>query len=117
MLAAQELSEFGEHELGHMESGEEETCEMDTRSIDIWKDATCLGLLKEGILPDTVDLEESKRARKIITNYYWKEEGLYFKGLYVPKPEEKVRLVSQMHEDLGHFGEQRTLAEICRRYF
>jgi hypothetical protein len=22
-----------------------------------------------------------------------------------------------MHEDLGHFGEQRTLAEICRRYF
>jgi len=26
-------------------------------------------------------------------------------------------LVSQMHEDLGHFGEQRTLAEIRRRYF
>ncbi len=25
--------------------------------------------------------------------------------------------MSQMHEDLGHFGEQRTLAEICRRYF
>jgi len=22
-----------------------------------------------------------------------------------------------MHEDLGHFGEQRTLVEICRRYF
>jgi hypothetical protein len=116
VLAAQELSGFGEHELGHMESGEEETREMDTRSIDIWKDATCLGLLKEGILPDTVDLEESKRARKRITNYCWKEERLYFKGLYVPKPEEKMRLVSQMHEDLGHFGEQRTLAEICRRY-
>jgi hypothetical protein len=28
-----------------------------------------------------------------------------------------MELVSQMHEDLGHFGEQRTLAEICRRYF
>jgi hypothetical protein len=94
VLAAQELSEFGEHELGHIESGEEETCEMDTRSIDIWKDATCLRLLKEGILPNAVDFEESKRARKRITNYCWKEEGLYFKGLYVPKPEERVRLVS-----------------------
>jgi hypothetical protein len=37
---------------------------MDTRNIDIWRDATCLGLLKEGMLPDTVDLEESKRAQK-----------------------------------------------------
>jgi len=26
-------------------------------------------------------------------------------------------LVIQMHEDLGHFGEQRMLAKICRRYF
>jgi hypothetical protein len=42
---------------------------MDTRSIDIWKDASCLRLLKEGILLNTVDLEESKRAKKRITNY------------------------------------------------
>ncbi len=35
----------------------------------------------------------------------------------MPKPEERMELVSRMHEDLGHFGEQRTLAEICRRYF
>jgi hypothetical protein len=117
VLVAQELSELGEHGLGQTGSGEEETCEMDTRSIDIWKDATCLGLLKGGVLPDTIDLEESKRAIKRITNYCWKEERLYFKGLYVPKPEERIRLVSQMHEDLGHFGEQRTLAEICQRYF
>jgi hypothetical protein len=26
-------------------------------------------------------------------------------------------LVVQMHKDLGHFGEKRTLAEICKRYF
>jgi len=64
-----------------------------------------------------VDLEESKRARKRVSNYYWKEQRLYFKGLFVPKPEERMSLVSQMHEDLGHFREQRTLAEICRRYF
>jgi hypothetical protein len=76
-----------------------------------------LGLLKEGILPDTIDFEESKRARKRASNYCWKEQRLYFKGLYVPKPEERMPLVIQMHEDLGHFGEQRTLVEICRRYF
>jgi hypothetical protein len=87
VLAAKELSEFGDHELSHTESDEEETRIMDTRSIDIWKNATCLGLLKEGILPDTVNLEESKRARKRITNYCWKEQRLYFKGLYVPKLE------------------------------
>ncbi len=32
----------------------------------------------------------------------------------MPKPEERVQLVIQMHEDLGHFGEQKTLAEICQ---
>jgi len=117
VLVAQELSEFGDLEFGPTESGEEENCEMDTRSIDIWRDATCLGLLKEGMLPDTVDLEESKRAKKRVTNYCMKGERLYFKGLYVPKPEERMPLVIQMHEDLGHFGEQRTLAEIRRRYF
>jgi hypothetical protein len=35
----------------------------------------------------------------------------------MPKPEEKMALIIQMHEDLGHFGEQKTLAEICCRYF
>jgi hypothetical protein len=113
VLAAQELSEFGDHKLGHTKFDEEETREMDIRSIDIWKDATCLWLLKEGILQDTVDLEESKRARKRITNYCWKEQRLYFKGQYVPKPEERMVLIIQMHEYWGHFGEQKTLAEIC----
>jgi hypothetical protein len=26
-------------------------------------------------------------------------------------------LIIQMHKNLGHFGEKRTLAEICKRYF
>jgi len=30
-----------------------------------------MGLLREGILLDIMDLEESKKARKKITNYYW----------------------------------------------
>jgi len=87
------------------------------KCIDIWEDAVCLELLKDGVLPDTVELEESKRARKRVINYCWKEQKLYFKGLLVPRPEERRSLVSQMHEDLGHFREQRTLAEIRQRYF
>jgi hypothetical protein len=116
-LEAQELAEFGDHELSPTESDDEEDQEMDVRCVDIWKDAACLGLLKEGVLSDVVDIEESKRARKRVSNYCWKEQRLYFKGLFVPKPEERMFLVSQMHEDLGHVGEQRTLAEIRRRYF
>jgi hypothetical protein len=69
-------------------------------------------LLKEGVLSDALDFEESKRIRKRANNYCWKEEKFFFKTLLVPKLEERVSLVKQMHEDLGHFDEQRTLAEI-----
>ncbi len=56
-------------------------------------------------MPDIVEREESKRARKRVINYCWKEQKLYFKGLLVPRPEERRALVNQMHEDLGHFRE------------
>jgi hypothetical protein len=68
-------------------------------------------------LSNAIDIEEGKRVRKRVNNYCWKEQKLYFKGLLVPKLEERLSMVSQMHEDLGHVGEQRTLVEICRRYF
>ncbi len=112
VLAAQELLECGGHEVGDARSGDEETCAKDSSKTDIWEDEICLGLLK-GVIPNTVDLQASKRARKRAIDYCWKDERFYFKGLYVPKPEERMELVNQMHEDLGHFGEQRTLAEIC----
>ncbi len=116
-MAAQELSEFGDHELSPIESDEEEDYGVKSSYVDIWEDADCLTLLREGVLPDAGDFEESKRIRKRASNYCWKEQKLFFKTLLVPKPEERVSLVRRMHEDLGHFGEQRTLAEIRRRYF
>ncbi len=73
MLEAQELAEFRDHELSPIESDDEEDQEMDARCIDIRKDVVCLGLLKEGVLPDIVDFEESKRARKRVNNYCWKD--------------------------------------------
>ncbi len=117
VLAAQELSELGNHELSPIEPDDEEDHGVKSSCIDIWEDTKCLTLLKEGVLSDAVDLEESKRIRKRASNYCWKEQKLFFKALLVPKPEERVSLVRQMHEDLGHFGEQRTLAKIRQRYF
>jgi len=116
-LAAQELSKFGDQELSPTELKDEEDHGVKSSGVDIWEDTECLMLLKEGVLLDAVDFEESKRIRKRASNYCWKEQKLFFKTLLVPKPEERVSLVRQMHEDLGHFGEQRMLAEIRRRYF
>jgi len=105
VLVAQELSKFGNHELSHTDLDEQETCGMDTKNIDIWEDIVYMGLLKKGILLNTMDFEESKRAKNRIINYCWEEQRLYFKGLFVLKPEEIMALVIQMHENLGHFGE------------
>ncbi len=99
------------------ESDHEEDHAVKPGCIDIWEDTSCLMLLKEGVLPATVDFEEGKRIRKRASNYCWKEQKLFFKTLLVPEPEDRVSLVRRMHEDLGHFGEKRTLTEIRRRYF
>jgi hypothetical protein len=105
VLATQELSELGDCEVDPTGSGKEEDHGVGMKGADIWSDATCPILLKEGMLPDAIELEEGKKARKRASNYYWKEQRLYFKELYVPKPEERIPLVVQMHEDLGHSGE------------
>ncbi len=69
-MVVQELLEFDEHDLVHIDSDEEEKCWMDTRDSDIWKDITCMKLLHENTLLDIVDLEECKRTRKRIMNYH-----------------------------------------------
>ncbi len=116
-MAAQELFESNEHDLISTDVDEEEKCWTYTRSSDIWKDVTCMKLLQEGTIPDIIDLEECRRARKKILNYHWQDQSLYFKGLFVPRLEDRMGLVIQMHKDLGHFGEERTLVKICKRYF
>jgi hypothetical protein len=89
VLAAQELSELGDHELNPTESDDEEDHGVKSICVDIWEDTHCLMLLKEGVLPDAVHLEESKRIRKRANNYCWKEQKFFFKALFVPKPEER----------------------------
>jgi hypothetical protein len=42
---------------------------------------------------------------------------LFFKNLVVPKLEERKALVRDIHEEIGHFSERRTLAEVKKRFF
>jgi hypothetical protein len=117
VLVAQRLFESGEHDLNSIDPDEGDEWGSDSRNNDIWEDATCVDLLQGGMLPATVDPVESKRTRKRILNYHWQGQSLYFKGLLVPRPKDRIRLVVQMHKNLGHFGEERILAEVCRKYF
>jgi hypothetical protein len=117
VLAAQELMEDVRPETHTARFEGEEACADGASNTDVWEDEVCMRLLKEGSIPDTIGPQESKRARKRAVHYSWKGERLYFKGLSVPRPEERKKIVTQMHEDLGHFGEQRTLAAIRQRYF
>jgi hypothetical protein len=73
VLATHELSEFGDPELSPIELDEEEDQGVKHACADIWRDVECLMLIREGILSEAVDLDESKRIRKRVSNYCWKE--------------------------------------------
>jgi hypothetical protein len=93
VLAAQGMSEVGGHELNLAIMDEADKCGGETKDPDIWQDTICLAFLKEGVLPELIELEESKRVRKRAASYCWKEPRLFFKELYVPRPEERRSLV------------------------
>jgi len=72
---------------------EEDKCGGEMKGPDILQDTTCLMILREGVLLGMIEVEEGKRARKRVASYCWKEQKLFFKDLYVPKPEERRSLV------------------------
>ncbi len=86
VLAAQGMSEVRGHEINLTIVDEADKSGGEMKSPDIWQDTTCLALLQEGVLPELIKLEESKRVRKRAASYCWKEQKLFFKDLYVPRP-------------------------------
>jgi len=96
VLATQKLFESSEHDSISIDFDEEEKCWTDTRNNIIWKDVTCMNLLQEGTIPNIVDYEKCKRVRKRILNYHWEDQSFYFKGLFVPRPEDHMGLIIQM---------------------
>jgi hypothetical protein len=69
VLATQELLKYGEHDEGDAKFDEQEACEVDAESMDIWEDEVYLQLLKGNVIPDTADPQVGKRARKRATDY------------------------------------------------
>lgn len=60
-----------------------------------------------------LDVEEEKsRIRKWILHYYWNNENLMFKDLIMPKLNERSQQIFEIHNEIGYFGEGRTLVEI-----
>ncbi len=66
------------------------------------------------VLDDSIEVDRAKRR---LLNYHWKEDTLFFKNLVVPKLEEKKVLVKNIHKEIGHFNEGRTLVEVKKRFF
>jgi hypothetical protein len=86
--------------------------------MDMWKDETYMTLLFKGTLDQVLDdAIEVNRTKKRLLDYYWREDTLFFKNLVVPKLEEKKVLVRNIHEEIGHFSERRTLVEVMKRFF
>jgi hypothetical protein len=63
------------------------------------------------------DLAEKEKARHKVMRYNWNNEVLMFQGLVVLKPKEREGIVNDIHVEIGHFNEQRTLVEVKIRYF
>jgi hypothetical protein len=65
VLAAQELSGTEGCEVEPTSEGKG----VEIKGSDIWQDETCLTLLREGMLPEMVELDEGKRTRKRAEHY------------------------------------------------
>jgi hypothetical protein len=66
------------------------------------------------VLNDVVEIDWAKRR---LLNYHWREDMLFFKDLVVPKPKKKQVLVKNIHEEIRHFSEGRTLVKVKKRFF
>ncbi len=87
------------------------------KHMDIWNDETCMILLLGGtldqVLDDAIEVDRTKRR---LLNYHWRKDTLLFKNLVLLKLEERKALVKDIHEEIGHFSEGRTLIEV-KRFF
>jgi hypothetical protein len=49
--------------------------------------------------------------------YHWLKDTLFFQNLVVPRPIEWRMLIEKIHEEIGHFGEMRTIAKMKKGSF
>jgi hypothetical protein len=89
---------------------------------DIWHDKPAMYMLQHGTMPEGVTAAERSRISKRLAYYKWANDKLTRimpNGAVkqVPHPDERWRLVKQLHERCGHFGARRTAALVLNSYW
>jgi len=97
----------GEHEEDVVDGNSEQRGSKIT--TDVWRDQGILYRLQHGkFLPNTTP-QERDRIAHMVGRFHW-EGGLMFRRWLdgsrrvVPRPDQRLQLIRQVHEDLGHFG-------------
>ncbi len=86
--------------------------------MDIWEDKiTMLSLIGEQLEVGVYDDANIDKAKKWIMWYHWLEDNLFFQNLVILKLVERKSLIKKVHQEIGHFGEMKTLAEIKKWFF
>jgi hypothetical protein len=89
---------------------------------DIFEDADVMKYLKDGEVKVTWFTKEKDRILQCTKRFVWERTHLLILWLdgtkkVVPVPEERVKLIKHAHEDLGHFGVQRTYSLLQIHYW
>ncbi len=85
--------------------------------FDIWENVLSMKLLIGGVLVhDEHEVVDIERTKKRVMRYYWQENTLYFQNLMVPKPKDRSQIIEKMHDEIGHFGEARTILRSNNHY-
>jgi hypothetical protein len=82
-------------------------------TTDVWKDQGVLHCLQHGeFLPNILPQEKDRIAHRMV-RFHW-EGGLIFyrwpdgTRKVVPRPDQRLQLIQQVHEELSHFGVRHT---------
>jgi hypothetical protein len=110
-----------EPERGDQEEASEE--EEEESSLDITCDQAVLDYLQEGTYPPGASATEKKRIRRRAAGYLFQDGQLYKKACRrhgprrVPAVQDREELIRRAHDEMGHFGQQRTMHLLQRRFY
>ena len=98
--------------------------ELDNTFIqDIWNDAHAVLFLKTHKKPDNVTSTEKDRVYRRAKQFRWLAHNLYrlqkngLKMQLVPKPHDRIPLITKIHREMGHYGVQRVLDRMQKKYW
>ncbi len=89
----------------------------DQKHQDVQCHLNCLQFLQTKQINFNVNDEKPSWIKMRAQNYIWKGDQLYFREMMVPKPKQNNYIILEMQQEIWYFREQRTLIEICKRFY